>query len=227
MCGRFALFATVDELVETFGLSAVPDGYRPSWNIGPGRDLLALVADPARPGKAKAATLRWGFPPAPGSARSAPLVNARVETADRLATFREAYARRRCLIPANGFYEWKKEGPARVPYYISSEAGGLFAMAGICTDSGACAILTGEARGPMRRVHNRMPVVMPPAAWPLWLAPAGVPVPPPDPGADDDFSFACSLRPVPPLVNRAAEDGPELLGASPEQATLDLDGGRP
>lgn len=219
MCGRFALFATVADLVAAFGLDAAPDGYRPSWNIAPGRDLFAVVPDPDDPGRVAARLLRFGFPPAPGAPRARPLINARLETADRLPTFRAAYARSRCLVPANGFYEWKREGPARLPYFIRPASGELFAIAALRSPDGGCALLTAPAAAPIIGVHDRMPHAVPRDRWRDWLR-----------GADDADSGAAdaiewTLRPVAPLVNRAADDGPELLDPGCEQGLFDLAGG--
>ncbi len=123
--------------------------------------------------------LRWGLvPPHSQGTRSGPrLINARSETVAQKQSFADSFAKRRCLIPVNGFYEWKKQEQVRQPYLFRRKDSGLFALAGLwssweypgsCTQE-SCAILTTAANALMRPVHHRMPVILPAEVWKFWL----------------------------------------------------------
>ena len=179
MCGRFTLTSTPEELARRFQLAARPE-QSPRFNIAPGQPVLALRSDDG--GARRAAALRWGLVPAwatepdPG----ARWINARVETLDAKPAFRDAFRARRCLVPADAFYEWADHGGFHQPYRIALPDGSLFAFAGIWERwrdaRGAvlesCAIVTTDASPALRVLHERMPVVLTDAAYAEWLSPA-------------------------------------------------------
>lgn len=221
MCGRFTLVTPAGRLAEAFGLSDVPPEIPPSYNVAPGGEIAAILAD----GDARRLEmLRWGLVPSwaddPGI--GARMINARSETAPEKPSFRRAFRGRRCLIPADGFYEWKREGGDRggkQPYHFRLPDGRPFAFAGLWEswEKGdeplrSCAILTTEADESMRAIHHRMPVVVPVASYGAWL----------DPGADEEelkallapgsaANEALEAYPVSRSVNSPANDGPGCI----------------
>ena len=180
MCGRINLTSAPHVLAERFYLDLAPairSGLVPRYNIAPGTNIATVVRDPRAEGRVLRA-MRWGLVPpwgeGPGSGRR--LINARSETVREKPAFREAFAARRCLIPVNGFYEWRQDaGPAR-PFLFRRPDAGLFALAGLWEtwrdadgrELDTCAILTTDANATMRPVHHRMPVILPAADWRLW-----------------------------------------------------------
>lgn len=167
MCGRYALHASPEVVALQFGLAAAPD-FAPRYNIAPASQILALRQDGA-------ALLRWGLVPrwAKDASIGAKLANARAETIAAKPSFRDAYRRRRCLVPASGFYEWQSEGRRKLPWYIGPAQGELLALAGIWerwNDLETCALITTEANETVRPIHERMPVIVAPADYAAWLA---------------------------------------------------------
>lgn len=130
MCGRFALKAPPAELVTRFDLAACAD-FGPRYNIPPGTDIPVIRQSPE--GERVLHLLRWGLIPhwSKDTSIGAKLNNARGETVAQKPSFRDAFKRRRCLIPADGFYEWKPDGTYKQPYYISLKSGEPMAMAGL------------------------------------------------------------------------------------------------
>lgn len=178
MCGRIVLSKSPAEVAAFFGLGDVPD-LRPRFNIPPGGPIAAVLADgPDRVLR----LLQWGISaPGPGRGGKAPqLINARGETIARKPAFAASFADRRCLIPVNGFYEWKPERGRKQAFLVRRRDGGLFALAGIWDTweypggavREACAIVTSAASGFMRPIHHRQPVIVAPADWPGWLGAA-------------------------------------------------------
>jgi putative SOS response-associated peptidase YedK len=222
MCGRFSLTSTPEQLAERFGLEAAPQ-CAPRYNVAPGQDVLAIRA---REGGARSADpLRWGLVPswADADAASAPLINARAETAANRPAFRDAFHSRRCIVPADGFYEWADLGGFRQPYWIAPVDARPLGIAaiwerwrspeGIAIES--CALLTTAANARIARLHDRMPAILAPAVYALWLdpergvdslAPLLAPLP------DDALAF----HPVSTRVNRVEIDDPALLERVPE-----------
>ena len=216
MCGRFGLFAELDALAEQFGFAAgsVGNAYRPRWNIAPTAPVLTVRDG----GDGRVARMmRWGLTPAQGSARR-PLFNARAETVAERPTFRSAFVARRCLAPANGFYEWRT-GPGRgkSPVWFHRNDGGVAAFAGIwfATRDGAgyqesCVIITCAANGLVAPVHGRMPVILERGQFDLWLA---------GDAEADALLGLLGVREWPEMaahgvstaVNGAANDGPGLV----------------
>ncbi len=148
------------------------------------------------------------------------MINARAETVWNKPAFRGAFRQRRCLVPADGFYEWRGEGGRRQPFHLALEGGGLFAIAGlweVWSPAGpepieSCTLLTTEANPAVRPLHDRMPLILPPAARQAWLDPES--------GFQDlrsllvPFEGGLVARPVSTYVNRAGHEGPACL-ASP------------
>jgi putative SOS response-associated peptidase YedK len=179
MCGRFALYASPERIQAYFELPETP-ALDPSWNIAPSQPIATIQQTEA--GERRFAFCRWGFLPhwaSEGSGHPAP-INARAETVANKPTFRAAFQRQRCLIPANGYYEWQKTPDGKQPVYFKPAEGDLLAFAGLwtmrVTDDGrktlrTAAIITTVANENARAVHHRMPAILPPDAWRAWLNP--------------------------------------------------------
>lgn len=177
MCGRYVLSIDPAALSEYFALAAC-EPYAPRWNIPPGTDIPVIRRSPE--GGRVAHLLRWGLVPhwAKDKTIGQRLTNARAESVTDKPAFRSAFARRRCLIPADGFYEWKAEGKCKQPYYISLRDGSPLAMAGLweswTSPTGeilrSCAIITTAANALMQPIHDRMPAIIAPEHWQDWLA---------------------------------------------------------
>lgn len=185
MCGRFTLTRSATEVAQHFaphlGWAQVPD-LAPRYNAAPGQAVASLRRSPG------SASLvlemrRWGLVPHfARTARGGPrAIHARLETAATRPAFRDAMRRRRCLLPADGFYEWGPAGASRRrPHWIALDDGALFAMAGLYetwrAPDGAlletCAVVTTAAEGAVCALHPRMPVLIPPDAYAAWLDPA-------------------------------------------------------
>ncbi len=171
MCGRFALAVpSKKKIAETFGLPDSPE-IPARYNIAPGQDIAAVA------GAAPHLSLnffRWGLTApwsGPGNKGSS-LINARAESVCDKPAFCSAFRSGRCLIPATGFYEWKKNGKESIPYFISLRNRNLFAFAGICKadrDEGTCAIITTEPNDLVRKIHHRMPEIIAPDEYITWL----------------------------------------------------------
>ncbi len=177
MCGRFALKAPPAELITRFGLDECA-AFKPRYNIPPGTDIAAIRQSPE--GKRVLHLLRWGLVPhwARDISIGTRLNNARGETVAEKPSFRDAFKRRRCLIPASGFYEWKTEDRIKQPYYISLKSGEPMALAGLWESWKApdgnilrtvCIVTTG-ANALMESIHERMPVIIGAEHWQDWLA---------------------------------------------------------
>lgn len=219
MCGRFTLTTPIETLVETFQLSSVPEELAPRYNIAPTQPVAAVLVDEEK--AQHLALLRWGL--IPGWAKDPSIgnrmINARAETVAEKPAFRVAFQRRRCLVLADGFYEWQRSERGKRPMYIRLADGRPFAFAGLWEHwKGAdgppldsCTILTTEANELMRPIHNRMPVILPPEAYDLWLDPTVraadslLPLLRPHP-AETMRAFAVST-----LVNNPANDDPRCI----------------
>ncbi len=176
MCGRYTLTTSVARLVDLFALANRPN-LPPRYNIAPTQDVAAVRVED---GKRTLGLLRWGLVPpwAKDAKIGAPLINARAETLAEKPAFRAAFKRRRCLIVADGFYEWTaSEGGGRQPYRITMKDEAPFAFAGLWEawqPKGAekvlsCAIVTCEANELLRPLHDRMPAILPHSAIASWL----------------------------------------------------------
>lgn len=228
MCGRFVLSADAEALQQQFDLENVPQGLMPRYNIAPTQPVAVITNDNPR----QLTFQRWGLIPvwAKDMAIGNQMINARSETIEEKPAFRAAFKRRRCLIPADGFYEWQKEGKAKRPIFVHLKERELFALAGLwevwqSPDGSAiqsCTILTTEPNALVSQLHNRMAVILPREAYGAWL--------------DKNTSAAelkSLLKPydekhmayyeVSKIVNSPAYDGPDCIapvGAPPAQPSL-------
>jgi putative SOS response-associated peptidase YedK len=217
MCGRFNLTASGEEIAEAFGLDESPE-LAPRYNIAPTQPVAAVRLEA---GRRRLGTLRWGLVPEGAPETERGYINARAETAWQKPSFREAFAQRRCLIPATGFYEWQRTTARRRPWLFALGSGRPFAFAGLWEPparDGApptCAILTTEPNDVTRPVHDRMPVILSPDRYARWLDPrpgdavAWRPLLVPFPAGE------MTARPVSTAVNNARFDDPACL--EPEQ----------
>lgn len=215
MCGRYALAATEEQLLEAFDVPGLTFEHHPRYNIAPGQ--LALVVAEDDRGR-RMGLLEWGFLPPWKDEPTGAFINARAESAARKDSFREAFARRRCLVPADGFYEWRTHGGRKIPHWIHPPAGRVISFAGIWASwrrPGAelrhtFAIVTTDANAEVATIHDRMPVVVAPEDRDRWLdrsTPSGrlsdLLMP------DEDGSF--DVREVSTRVNRPDVDDPGLI----------------
>jgi putative SOS response-associated peptidase YedK len=179
MCGRYTLKAPVEDLLDLFHLveaAALPARY----NIAPTQPVPAVRMAADKKGR-ELAMFRWGLIPgwAKDLAIGNRLINGRSETAAEKPAFRSAFRKRRCLMPADGFYEWKKEGGKKQPFYIQLKNGRPFAFAGLWEDwqdeqgkrIQSCTILTTDANDLVRPIHDRMPVILESKDFDKWLDP--------------------------------------------------------
>ena len=218
MCGRYYLKSTPKDLSDLFGCD-VRDNFPPRYNIAPTQPIALIRQSEQR--KREYALARWGFIPSwARKVEGKPLINARSETVAEKPSFQSAYKRRRCLIPADGFYEWKTlPAGGKQPFAIARRNGAMFAFAGIwealCDPDGGeidtAAILT-TATGPdLRSLYHREPVVIAPEHFTLWLE-----------GDERDLALlAPLLAPAPKAtwahhkvstaVNAVRNDGPQLI----------------
>ena len=175
MCGRFTLFSDISDLSERFGFTTVIEQLKPSYNVAPSQQVLVVTENE---GNTQAEFMKWGFVPnwAGGESSRYNFINARLETANLKASFSAAFRYRRCLIIANGFYEWDRRHKHPKPYYYQFEHGRPFAFAGIwekATGSQtntvkSCSILTKQASSPVLSIHGRMPAIVPPENESQW-----------------------------------------------------------
>jgi putative SOS response-associated peptidase YedK len=224
MCGRYLNKLPAAEIARIFGTRNALPNYPERFNIAPTDPVLTVRFNPETRERSLDA-LRWGLVPhwATDLKLGSRMINARAETAATLPAFRDAFAARRCLIPASGFYEWKKTGGGKQPYAIVPEGDPLFAFAGLwenwrdrsAADGAAwirtCAIVTGEPNELVAPIHNRMPVILAPDAWPVWLGEAPA----------DRHAVLALLKPYPagrmraypvtPRVNSVRNDDAGLL----------------
>lgn len=211
MCGRLVLTTPVDALRAEFAAMTGVLAPRPRWNIAPMTDVVVVRADPDSPGERRLSMLRWGLIPhwARDPSIAAKLINARSETAAEKPSFRDAMRRRRCIVPASGFYEWKRAGTRKQPWYFrpgdasapmaraaaATPGRGTLAMAGLWETWAApdgdvvetCCLLTTAANGVMAPIHDRMPVLLDDDGIRRWL----------DPSTTDAKDLGDLLRPAP------------------------------
>jgi len=226
VCGRFTLATPAETIAEDFGLAAPEDvpELAPRYNIAPTEPVAAIRAvaagaegEAGAPPRRVLERRRWGLVPHwAKEVGGPPLFNARAETLAQRPAFRDAFRRHRCLIPADGFFEWRAVSGRRQPFHLRRADGAPFAMAGLYAhwrpEAGdpvdSCTIVTTAANRLVATLHDRMPVILPPDAWEAWL----------DPASRDVKALAALLRPaddagwvaypVDPRVNRARNDDP-------------------
>ena len=215
MCGRFNQTASGDEVAEAFGLDEVPE-LAPRYNIAPTQPVAVIGVQP-KTGRRGLALLTWGLVPRDALGGERGFINARAETAWEKPSFSEAFAHRRCLIPATGFYEWQSLGKKKQPWLMRLTSGRPFAFAGLWEPPAAglasptCTILTTEPNELARPIHDRMPVILPEAVEDRWL----------DPGEGSRDRLQALLDPYPademaafdvtPIVNSAGHDAPDCI----------------
>ena len=176
MCGRYTLTADAESIQLAFNLDDVEGWTDPRFNIAPSQEVAVITGRDPR----ALSFMKWGLVPswAKDPKIGNRMINARSETAAEKPSFRTAFKRRRCLIPADGYYEWSKRDKKKVPMYIQHSERDLFAFAGLWeswkrpdgTWLNSCAILTTEANETIRTVHHRMTVIIEPEDYELWLA---------------------------------------------------------
>lgn len=219
MCGRFTLTADPAEIIDVFGDFTFPTQFSPRYNIAPSQPVLAIPNNPDR----KADFFIWGLIPswAKDPSIGNKLINARGETIAEKPSFRGGFKYKRCIIPTDGFYEWKASPgeKTKTPYFIHMKDRKPFAFAGLwdewqSPDGGAvrtCTIITTEPNELMSTLHNRMPVILAPKDYALWLDPA--------PQTPEKLvhlikpfpADAMSAHPVSTLVNKPGNDRPECV----------------
>jgi len=223
MCGRFALISDTKTLIDTFGIapnsaSTLPPAV-PRYNIAPTQPVAAIRLN--KDGKQRELTFfRWGLVPSWSKdiKIGSRLINARSETVAEKPSFRTAFKRRRCIIPANGFYEWQRRGSRKQPVYIHAADNNLLALAGLWevwrTPDGdslqTCTILTTSPNEIMAPIHNRMPVILEPEDFDTWLDPG----PQPDHGLHLLRPYPAhkmTFYPVSTFVNSPANDSQECI----------------
>ena len=251
MCGRYASSRRPEDLVEEFEIadSRVATPLEPDYNVAPTKEVYAVVERPPRraeddaapePAERQLRVLRWGLVPswAKDPSIGNRMINARMETVAEKPAFRRAFAARRCLLPADGYFEWyptaqttKAGKPMKQPFFIRPRDGGILAMAGLYeiwkdptrTDDDpdrfrwTCTVLTTEAEDAVGHIHDRMPLMVERDRWAAWL----------DPAPADAEDLLGLLRPAAPgnldaypvatLVNNVRNNGPELLEPLPLQ----------
>lgn len=178
MCGRYTLTAPKDSIADAFDLSSLPE-LHPRYNIAPTQEVAVVRRGPN--GEREMALLHWGLIPfwAKDPSIGNRMINARAETVAEKPSFRNAYKKRRCLVVADGFYEWKKEasGPKQ-PFYVRLKEGEVFAFAGLWEKWDkeeeaieSCTLLTTSPNTLMAEFHHRMPVILHPDDYDTWLDP--------------------------------------------------------
>lgn len=176
MCGRFSITGDLDFYADYFGVDEVlTDPLEKSWNVAP-TDPVYVIAE--REGTRQLGTMKWGLVPHWAKDTRSIHINARSETVATTPAFRDSFARKRCLIPADGFYEWEAPEEGRTPHWVYRADGHPMVFAGIWasrldpeTDQWqrTCSIITRDSEGPITSIHDRMPVVLIPDVWDAWL----------------------------------------------------------
>ena len=220
MCGRFTLSANLDDLQGRFGFEARDLEYRPRYNIAPTQPVLVVSVD-SQHGDRRAEFMRWGLVPfwAKDLKIGYRMINAVAETAAGKPAFRAAFKKRRCLILADGFFEWRKDGKEKIPTYIFQKSKAPFAFAGLWENwrspegeqVRSCTILTTTPNELIQPIHNRMPVILSQETEALWL----------DPMTEEAETLTPLLIPSPAEelttmvvsghVNSARNEGPECV----------------
>jgi len=219
MCGRFTLSTSAEVVAEFFELGEVPE-LAPRYNIAPTQPVAAVVLD-AKAGARVLTHYQWGLIPSwsKDPTIGARMINARAETVATKPSYRTAFKRRRCLLPASGFYEWQKTGGGKQPHLIAMHDGAVFALAGLWehwsgadgTEIESCTIITTEPNELLAPIHNRMPVILSKKLHATWL----------DPASEDTKSLESLLKPFPAktmqahpvstYVNSPSRDGPKCI----------------
>ena len=220
MCGRYSLSMTPDEVLAALRCEAPAPGHPPRWNVSPTQQVIVAVVTNERVRRLR--EMRWGLIPswAKDPAIGSRMINARAETLAEKPSFRDAYRRRRCLVVADGFYEWRKVGAGKQPVWIHPVDGGLLTFAGLWetwrSPEGeiveTCTIVTTKSNELISAFHERMPVIVPPEQRDRWLHPEPV-----EPASLADLlvpypSDLLETRDASTRVNNPGNEGPENLG---------------
>lgn len=219
MCGRIALNIKMDDLLDYFQISGPAPALAPRFNIAPSQEVAAVRVEE---GERRLALLRWGLIPhwADDPRIGNKLINARGETVHKLPSFRSAFRKRRCIIPARGFFEWQTQGKEKQPFFIYRQDDAPLALAGLWErwsdersgqDLESCTIITTEANSLVGRLHNRMPVILEPEDFKLWL--------PPTESSQETLSSllrpanegVLDMYPVSTFVNKPQNEGEECI----------------
>ena len=217
MCGRYACSRSAADLQAHFEVDEPPEKVLPpSWNVAPTDPVYAVLE---RHGVRRLQVLRWGLVPswAKDAKVGARMINARRETLADKPAFRSAYRRRRCLVPADGYFEWQRQGTRTQPWFLSGRDGSPLAMAGLYElwrgpDDAVrwtCTVVTTDAADDHGDIHDRTPLLVPREAWARWLDPAVD-----DPGVDllvPGTAGVLSAWPVGDEVGNVRHDGPGLV----------------
>jgi len=227
MCGRFVQVSPFHVVAETFGIPEGAAELHPRYNVSPGQSVLTVIR-PAGEKANRLAWFRWGLVPSWSKDPSIGnrMINARAETVAEKPGFKRAFQKRRCLVAADGFYEWRRTGKTRSPFYVRLRTGEPMGLAGLYEIWAApggetletCTIITTRANALLEAVHDRMPVIIPRDRQALWL----------DPERRDAESLAGLLEPYPPggmemyevsrAVNSPQNDSPELIRPYPAKS---------
>ncbi len=217
MCGRFVLDSPVDIIVNEFSVERPSFNLKKSFNVSPSQTILVLISDSKR----RLIPCRWGYIPSWSKDESIGnrMINARAETITKKPSFKNAFKKRRCLIIADGFYEWQRRENTKSPFFIHLKSNRPFGLAGLYnvwtspdgTPLCTCTIVTTEANRILREVHGRMPAIISKKKYDVWLDPAIndsselLPLLQPYPADEIEF-FEVSKR-----VNSPKNDSPENI----------------
>jgi len=220
MCGRYALYSNIEQIKSQFPIDRGESEDSPNYNVAPTQEVLAVIH---QEGLNILGKLHWGLVPfwAKETKIGSKMINARQETVAAKPAFREAFKKRRCLIPADGFYEWYGEKGEKQPVFITMPDKRPFAFAGLWeswqdkagpgTVYRSCTIITREAAGTLEKIHHRIPVVLAPEAYTAWMEPGKNGVESLQEllswGSVTDFTF----YPVSKQVNAVRNNGPENI----------------
>ncbi|HEX5736127.1 MAG TPA: SOS response-associated peptidase [Blastocatellia bacterium] len=193
MCGRFTQTQSIPKITQEFGVAQVACDLGPSYNIAPTQKVAVIITD----GVKQLVPVRWGLVPswAKDISTGSKMINARAETVTEKASYKNAFKKRRCLVVADGFYEWQDLGGTKRPVYIRLRSGKPFGFAGLyefwTSPEGeaitTCTIITTEANEIMKPIHERMPVIIPKRDEDVWL----------DPATQDESLLLKLLKPYP------------------------------
>jgi len=248
VCGRYASTKNPARLAAEFDAvdTTGEDAPEPDYNVAPTKPVITVVTRHPRDDEGtpdpdttvrSLRVMSWGLIPHWAKQRSigSKMINARFETAATKPAYRDAMARRRCLLPADGWFEWRRDANGKQPFYMTRGDGGSLAMAGLWSvwhdpDAGpdappvvTCAVLTRDAAGALTDIHDRMPVLLGSDAWTAWLDPDRDDVTDLLATPDQSLLDALELRPVSDAVNSVRNNGPELVKpAEPAAADLSL-----
>lgn len=221
MCGRFTLIASLDDVAAEFGISSVDLEHQPRYNVAPSQEVVVVVESSER----RLEKFRWGLVPhwSKGPDTRYSMINARAESVADKPSYRVPFAKRRCLVVADGFYEWQKAGDQKIPMYIRMKSGRPFGFAGLwdiwSPDEGgeplkSCTIITTQPNALLKPIHNRMPVILPDEAIDDWLTLDG---------SEQQDELLALLKPYPDdeleayavsrYVNSPANDSPKCIQA--------------